>query len=220
MIKLQKSTFFNEKETKERLCEFITQSHILSMGEECRKFEEAFASKQGCNHAVFVNSGSSANLILIQSFLNSGRLKKGDIVGVSALTWATNIMPLIQLGLQPFLVDCEVDSLNVSEDRPRIGGQCENEIVLASDIGEAKRSGSHPHLVGANGAERDQEAASHMDCRADFASAPDGCTTSETSHFGSAHVPLSPVSEAAAVRSRSIGAPLGRRNFLGLEGGG
>jgi CDP-6-deoxy-D-xylo-4-hexulose-3-dehydrase len=33
---------------------------------------------------------------------------------VSALTWATNIMPLIQLGLQPFLIDCELATLNIS----------------------------------------------------------------------------------------------------------
>lgn len=114
MIKLQKSTFFNEKEAKKSLCEFIANANVLSMGEECRKFEETFARKQNRNYAVFVNSGSSANLLLIQAFLNLGLLKKGDIVGVSALTWATNIMPLIQLGLQPFLVDCEIDSLNVS----------------------------------------------------------------------------------------------------------
>lgn len=114
MIKLQKSTFLHEKKTKESLCEFITRTNYLSMGNECSKFEHAFAEKQGCKYAVFVNSGSSANLLLIQALLNLGRLKKGDIVAVSALTWATNIMPLIQLGLQPFLVDCEIDSLNVS----------------------------------------------------------------------------------------------------------
>lgn len=114
MIKLQKSTFFNEEDTKRKLCEFIANAHILSMGEECKKFENAFAKKQERKYAVLVNSGSSANLILIQAFLNTARLKKGDIVGVSALTWATNIMPLIQLGLQPFLIDCEIDSLNVS----------------------------------------------------------------------------------------------------------
>lgn len=114
MIKLQKSTFFNEKETKSSLCEFITNATMLSMGEECRKFEEVFARKQNRRYAVFINSGSSANLLLVQAFLNSGQLKRGDIVGVSALTWATNIMPLIQLGMQPFLVDCEIDSLNVS----------------------------------------------------------------------------------------------------------
>lgn len=114
MIKLVKSTFFNENATKRALCSFIEKAQMLSMGDECRKFEESFAAKQGRTYAVFVNSGSSANLLLIQALLNLGRLKKGDIVGVSALTWATNIMPLIQLGLQPFLVDCEKDSLNVS----------------------------------------------------------------------------------------------------------
>lgn len=145
MIKLQKSTFFNEQETKVSLCEFITNANILSMGEECRKFEEVFARKQSCNHAIFVNSGSSANLILIQAFLNSGRLKKGDIVGVSALTWATNIMPLIQLGLQPFLVDCEIDSLNVSSKtlmhaldiQPNIKALfITNTLGLSDEIGE------------------------------------------------------------------------------------
>lgn len=114
MIKLQKSTFLYEEQTKKNLCHFITNANYLSMGDECRKFEIAFAKKQACKHAVFVNSGSSANLLLIQAMLNLGRLQKGDIVAVSALTWATNIMPLIQLGLQPFLVDCEIDSLNVS----------------------------------------------------------------------------------------------------------
>ena len=56
MIKLQKSTFLNENETKKSLCEFITKADILSMGEECKKFEEVFAKKQNCIHAVFVNS--------------------------------------------------------------------------------------------------------------------------------------------------------------------
>lgn len=114
MIKLQKSTFYNEAETKKRLCSFIADAEMLSMGDQCKKFEESFSVKQGRKYSIFVNSGSSANLLLIQAFLNIGYLKKGDIVGVSALTWATNIMPLIQLGLQPFLVDCEIDTLNIS----------------------------------------------------------------------------------------------------------
>ncbi|MDD5146001.1 MAG: DegT/DnrJ/EryC1/StrS family aminotransferase [Candidatus Pacebacteria bacterium] len=114
MIKLQKSTFLHENETKEKLCEFIKQSRFLSMGNECKKFENNFSQKQGRGYSVFVNSGSGANLLLIQALLNGGQLKKGDVVAVSALTWSTNIMPIIQLGLQPFLVDCEINSLNVS----------------------------------------------------------------------------------------------------------
>jgi CDP-6-deoxy-D-xylo-4-hexulose-3-dehydrase len=114
VIKLQKSTFFHEEDTKEKLCAFILNAKMLSMGEQCTKFEETFSKKQNRKFSVYVNSGSSANLVLIQALLNIGNLKKGDIVGVSALTWATNIMPLIQLGLQPFLIDCELETLNIS----------------------------------------------------------------------------------------------------------
>ena len=114
MIKLVKSTFYNEAETKKKLLEFLEKAEILSMGVECAKFEEGFAKKQGRAFAVFVNSGSSANLALIQALLNLGMLKKGNTVGVSALTWATNVMPLIQLGLHPIVIDCRLDTLNVS----------------------------------------------------------------------------------------------------------
>lgn len=114
MIKLIKSTFFNETKTKQELTKFILKADKLSIGSECRKFEKRFASYQGKKHCVFVNSGSSANLALIQALLNTGRLKRGDHVGFSALTWSTNVMPLIQLGLIPVPVDIELDTLNVS----------------------------------------------------------------------------------------------------------
>jgi len=114
MIKLTKSAFYKEKRTRQLLIEFIKEAAIFSMGKECRQFEKAFAEKQGRKFAVFVNSGSSANLILIQSLLNLGKIKHRGLVGVSALTWATNVMPFIQLGLKPVPIDCEVKTLNVS----------------------------------------------------------------------------------------------------------
>lgn len=112
-IKLIKSTFFKEKETKEKLSEFIIKSNKLSMGDECLKFENEFARYHGNKYACLVNSGSSANLLLIQALLISGKLKKGDNIGVSGLTWSTNIMPLFQLGLNPVPIDVELDTLNV-----------------------------------------------------------------------------------------------------------
>jgi CDP-4-dehydro-6-deoxyglucose reductase, E1 len=130
MIKLQKSTFFNEKDTKDKLCKFILQADILSMGDECKKFEAAFSKKQNRAFSTFVNSGSSANLILIQSLLSLGRIKKGDFVAVSALTWPTNIMPLIQLGLIPYLVDCEIDTLNISSKSLLVALEAEPKIKL------------------------------------------------------------------------------------------
>lgn len=114
MIRLIKSTFYNEKETKKKLCAFITKAKYLSIGDECRKFERNIASYQGRKYCIFLNSGSSANLAVIQALLNLGWIKKGDAVGFSALTWSTNVMPLIELGLTPVPIDCELDTLNVS----------------------------------------------------------------------------------------------------------
>lgn len=123
-IPLMKSTFYDEVQTRKRLAEFVLQSDRLSMGEECLKYEAAFAAKQERKHAIVVTSGSAANLILIQSLLNLGRLKPGDNVGFSALTWATNPMPLIQLGLVPVPLDCNPRSLNTgtAELEERING--------------------------------------------------------------------------------------------------
>jgi len=114
MIPLMKSAFLHEKQTIKALCTFLLDSPQLSMGPQCRKFEKAFAKFQGSKDAVLFNSGGSANLCMIQTLLNLGRLKKGDPVGFSALTWSTNVMPLIQLGLDPIPVDCDTNYLNVT----------------------------------------------------------------------------------------------------------
>ena len=117
MIKLIKSTFYKESDTKEKLSKFIMSSEKLSIGEQCKKFEKNFALYQGRKYCVFVNSGSSANLALIQALLNLDKIKKGDSVGFSALTWSTNVMPIIQLGLKTVPIDIELDTLNVSSKK-------------------------------------------------------------------------------------------------------
>lgn len=115
MIKLVGSTFVEEQETKKSLCDFIMKSEKLSMGDECAKFEQSFAKWQGSKFALLVNSGSSANLLLVQAMLNSGRWKVGDTIGVSSVTWSTNVMPLFQLGLVPALIDVDIHTLNITE---------------------------------------------------------------------------------------------------------
>lgn len=114
-----KSTFLGEQETKDALCSFIQTVDKMSMGDEVLKFETSFASWQKRSYSVMVNSGSSANLVILQALLNLGRLTKGDRVGVSAVTWATNVMPVIQLGLVPVLIDVDPKTLNVSSEEVR-----------------------------------------------------------------------------------------------------
>jgi CDP-6-deoxy-D-xylo-4-hexulose-3-dehydrase len=113
MIPLIKNTFLNEQETKKALAEFIVRVDRLSMGIKCSEFEKAFAIKQGRKEAILFNSGGSANLALLQSLKNLGRVKQNDNVGFSAITWATNVMPIIQMGMIPVAIDCSVSTLNV-----------------------------------------------------------------------------------------------------------
>ncbi len=116
MIPLMKNTFYNEFDTKIALAEFISRTSRFSMNIKCFEFERAFAKSQDRKECILLNSGGSANLALFQAYKNMGRLKEGDKVGFSALTWSTNVMPIIQMGMIPIPIDCEPTTLNVMSE--------------------------------------------------------------------------------------------------------
>ncbi|AQW99789.1 DegT/DnrJ/EryC1/StrS aminotransferase family protein [Elizabethkingia anophelis] len=109
-----RSAFLKEKDTKKALADFILSAERLSMDKECRNFEIKFSTFQECTESILFNSGGSANLAMLQALKNLGRLKDGDKIGFSALTWSTNTMPIIQLGMIPVALDCEPSTLNTS----------------------------------------------------------------------------------------------------------
>jgi CDP-4-dehydro-6-deoxyglucose reductase, E1 len=78
----------------------------LTQGPLVRRFERAWAQWLGVRHAAFVNSGSSANLLMYYALLAAGRLENLKVV-IPAVSWATTVAPAIQFGLQPIL--CEAD---------------------------------------------------------------------------------------------------------------
>jgi CDP-6-deoxy-D-xylo-4-hexulose-3-dehydrase len=104
----------HERETLDALAAWLaTYPPRLSMGELCAQFEREFAAWQDRSHAVLFNSGASANLAIFQALRNLGRLKAGARVGFSALTWATNVMPLLQLGFKAIPIDVDSCTLNI-----------------------------------------------------------------------------------------------------------
>lgn len=111
-----KNAFLNEYETKLALADFIMKADKLSMDTKCVEFEVAFSTYQERKHAILFNSGGSANLAVLQALKNLGKLKEGDHVAFSALTWSTNTMPIIQMGLVPVPLDCDPKTLNVMSD--------------------------------------------------------------------------------------------------------
>jgi CDP-6-deoxy-D-xylo-4-hexulose-3-dehydrase len=87
-----------------------------TMGDNVQKFEKLFAKWVGAKHAVMVNSGSSANLLIIESLLRGLKkknLRRDDEIIVPALSWPTTIWPVIQLGLKPVFVDSNNNDLSI-----------------------------------------------------------------------------------------------------------
>ena len=137
MIPLNKDTFFKEKEAIDLLCEYLRASDKFSMGPQCREFEIQFAAYQSRKHGVCFNSGASANLCLLQAMVNLGRLRRGQAVGFSGLTWSTNVMPLFQFGFIPVPVDCSPDYLNVTarDLEARLGDEPFSCLFLTNALG-------------------------------------------------------------------------------------
>jgi len=92
----------------------------LTMGKQCRSFEEAWAEAVGVRHAILVNSGSSALLVMLGALIETGVLQRGDEVIVPAVGWSTSLFSVAQVGLVPVLKDVDPDSLCLEgeHDRP------------------------------------------------------------------------------------------------------
>ena len=102
---------WNKKEYE--AIERVVKSDQYSMSNEVAAFEKEFAKKFGAKYAIMVNSGSSANLIMIAALVYSKRLKAGDEVIVPAVSWSTTYFPLAQYNLKLNFVDIDKETLNM-----------------------------------------------------------------------------------------------------------
>ena len=108
----------------------------FTMGEEVRRFERAFADRFGVDHAVMMNSGSSANLVGVAALfhLHDRPLQRGDEVIVPAISWATTFHPLQQYGLKLRFVDVELDTLNMDVSKLERALTPRTRMVMAVSI--------------------------------------------------------------------------------------
>ena len=106
------------EEDKAALIEFISTSERFTNGPKVREFEAAWSEWLGVDYSLFVSSGSAANLLLVSAIKEKYSLPPGAKVLVPAMTWVTNISPIIQLGLQP--VFCDINSENFSFDEKHL----------------------------------------------------------------------------------------------------
>ncbi len=119
----------------------------LTAGPRANEFEAALKAYFGSRDFLLVNSGSSANLLMVATlcapdlarFLRSedpAPLRPGDEVITPAVTFPTTLAPIVQHGLTPVFVDCEIGTYNVDHDE------------LAAAIGPRTRAIFVPHTVG------------------------------------------------------------------------
>ena len=112
----------------------------LTSGRFHHEFEEKLAGYVGAKSALFVNSGSSANLVALSALTSSklGRraLKAGDEVLTVAAGFPTTVNPIIQSGLRPVVVDVELGTYDAIAERLREAvGPKTRAIMMAHTLG-------------------------------------------------------------------------------------
>src|SRR5439155_787410 len=116
---------------------FLRQDEpILTQSVNVRAFEEEWSNWLGVKHSVFVNSGSSANLVTLAALKE--RHGAGGEVIVPTITWVSDIAAVLHCGFQPVFVDID----------PRTLGM-DNKQVLAK-LGPETRAIFLTHVLGYN----------------------------------------------------------------------
>ena len=86
----------------------VIDTDMYTMGRHVKQFEKEFAEHFGSENAVMVNSGSSANLMML-SLLRWKYKLTGDIIA-PVVGWATTYFPIVQNGFKVNFVDVDPDT--------------------------------------------------------------------------------------------------------------
>lgn len=112
----------------------------LTAGRYTEKFQRALAKYVGTRSALFVNSGSSANLLALSALtspkLGKKALKPGDEVLTVAMGFPTTVNPIIQNGLKPVVVDVDLGTYDAKSEMLREAvGPKTRAIMMAHTLG-------------------------------------------------------------------------------------
>ncbi len=103
------------REDLDKVIQFLKKDNlILTQGSHVREFENKWSKWLGCKYSVFVNSGSSANLLSIAALKVMGY--RGEII-VPTLTWISDIAAVLHCGFKPIFVDINPYSLCMDENQ-------------------------------------------------------------------------------------------------------
>ena len=114
----------------------VIDSGVFTMGTEVGRFEHQFCEYLDTEYAVMVNSGSSANLLMVAALFYrlDGALVRGDEVIVPAVSWSTTFAPLQQMGLHVKFVDIEPKTLNLDVDQVEAAVTDRTRLIFAVNL--------------------------------------------------------------------------------------
>jgi len=102
------------KDDIKSLINFIKSTDRYTNGPEVKKFEAKWSRWLGVKYSVFVNSGSSANLLSLAAL----KIEKGlGEVIVPPLNWSSNIYSILHNGFKPRFVDINIKTLGLDENK-------------------------------------------------------------------------------------------------------
>lgn len=108
--------YWDNREIEAAIDTFLNGKWITT-GEKVFMFEKFFSNKFNTKHSFMVNSGSSANLVMIAALKKRFNWHDDDEVIVSPVGFATTISVLYQNRLKPVFIDIEWDTLNFDLDQ-------------------------------------------------------------------------------------------------------
>lgn len=111
MIPLSSDTWGPEEKAA---IQSVVDSGQFTMSKRVAEFEAAYADYCGTKYCVAVNSGSSANLLMVAAFTlrYQERFHRPPRVVVPAVGWATSYSPFLQYGWHLIFVDIDLETLN------------------------------------------------------------------------------------------------------------
>ena len=86
----------------------------FTQGSKVRQFEKEWSEWLGVKHSVFVNSGASANYIMVS--IMKEMKGYGEVI-VPTLGWVSDISPVVNLGLKPVFVDVSLETFSTDIEK-------------------------------------------------------------------------------------------------------
>jgi len=132
MWKLQENILMAED--RKYLSDFILTTERFTQFEKVKEFEKLWSLWQNIPHSTYLNSGSSADLIMLDGVKEFYNIEDESEVLVPAVTWTTNITSVIQTKMKPIFVDVNLNDLSFDYEKLENSITDKTRIILITHL--------------------------------------------------------------------------------------